>query len=175
MSLLSSVRDLAQRGPATTGNLYRHTLPLLDGGELDLARQLGRPTLVVNTASQCGFASQFHGLQDVYDRFSDRGLLVVACPSNEFGEHEFEDPDEIGPALVEQYGVEFPVTMPMGVRFAPAPFWSEVASQPGSGPPVWNFTKYLIGGGGAIWGWWATNVRPENRRIVEAIEAALAS
>jgi glutathione peroxidase len=174
MSLLSTVRGIAQRGsPGTAGDLYHHTLPLLDGTELVLEDWRGHPALVVNTATNDGFAAQFHGLQDVYGRFRERGLLVLACPSNEFGEHELEDQAEIAPTLAERYGVEFPVTTPMAVRFEPAPFWSDIASQPGSGPPVWNFTKYLIGGDGAIRGWWSTNVRPENRRIVDAIEAAL--
>ena len=174
MSLLSSVRGLAQRGtPADTGALYRHTLPLLDGSELALETRRGLPTLVVNTSTNDGFAAQFHGLQDVYERFSDRGLLVIATPSREFGDGELEDASEIAATLSERYGVEFPVTEPMAVRFNPAPFWAEVAGQPGSGPPVWNFTKYLVGGDGLVHGWWSTNVRPENRRILDAIESAL--
>jgi glutathione peroxidase len=171
---MSTVRGFTQRASTgSTGDLYRHELPLLDGSELELERQRGRPTLVVNTATNDGFAPQFYGLQDLHTRFAERGLLVLACPSTEFGDGELADPAEIEPTLVERYDVEFPVTVPMAVRFEPEPFWADIAAQPGSGPPVWNFTKYLIGGDGLVRGWWSTNVRPENRRIVEAIQLAL--
>jgi glutathione peroxidase-family protein len=173
MSLLSSVRTYASRATLPAGDLYRHRLTLLDGSELDLATRRGSPTLLVNTASKCGFVAQFHGLQTVHARYHERGLLVLGCPSADFGDQEFESCDEIGLVAEGLYEVEFPLTEPMAVRFGANRFWEDVAAQPNSGPPVWNFTKYLIGGDGRIRGWWSTNVRPENRRITEAIEAAL--
>ena len=174
MSLLDSVRSY--RPPATLvpgQGLYRHRLPLLDGGELDLATRRGNPTLVVNTASKCGFASQLRGLQTLHERFHEHGLLVLGCPSHDFGGNEFEAPDEIGLFGAQLYGVEFPLTEPMSVRFEPDRFWRDLAAERNSGPPVWNYNKYLIGGDGHVIGWWSTNVQPEGRRIGDAIRAAL--
>jgi glutathione peroxidase len=173
MSLLSSVRQYTHRATVPGADLYRHTLPLLDGSELDLSERRGHPTLLVNTASKCGFAVQYHGLQSVYARYRDLGLLVVGCPSGDFGDQEFDAADEIRLFCEGLYEIEFPLTERMPVRFMPNRFWEDVAAQPNSGPPVWNFTKYLIDGDGRVRGWWSTNVRPENRRITEAIEAAL--
>ena len=174
MSLLSTVRGITQRGSvATSSDLYRHVVPMLDGSELNLESQRGRPTLLVNTASQDGFAPQFHGLQQLYDRYREQGLLVLATPTGEFGGNELDEPSEIQQTVESLYDVEFPLTAPMAVRFDPSPFWASVAGQPNSGPPVWNFTKYLVGPDGDIRGWWSTNVRPENRRIRDAVEAIL--
>jgi glutathione peroxidase len=175
MSILSSMRGYTQRAVSLplSSDLYRTRLTLLDGRELDLRSRRGLPTLVVNTASKCGHADQFHGLQAIYDDYRDRGLLVVGCPSSDFGGMEFEEPEQISLFCHGLFEVDFPLTQPMAVRFAPDRFWRELAEQPGSGPPVWSFNKYLIGGNGRVCGWWSTNVRPHSVRIRDAIEAAL--
>lgn len=175
MSLISVVRDCTQHAAASASsrNLYRYRLPLLGGGHLDLASRRGRPTLIVNTASQCGFAKQFLGLQALQERYADRGLLVVGCPSHDFGGLELEDPAEIGELCRDRYEITFPLTMPMNVRFAPHAFWQALARPPAAGPPVWNFNKYLLDGEGRVRGWWSTSVQPANRRICEAVAAAL--
>lgn len=154
-------------------DLYRHRLRLLDGTRLHLDSQRGRPTLLVNTASRCGFAGQLHALQTLHMRYGPKGLLVLGCPSADFGGHEYDDPADIALACHGVCEVEFPLTEPMSVRFDPTPFWADVAAQPGSGPPVWNYTKYLIGGDGRVRYWWSTNVRPEGARVREAIERLL--
>jgi len=154
-------------------SLLGHRLTLLNGLQLDLAEQRGRPTLIVNTATQCGFASQFHGLQAVYERFRNRGLLVLACPSGDFNGLELDQPAEIADICRGYYEVKFPITEPMSVRNYPHPFWQDLAAAPGSGPPVWNFTKYLLDGDGQVRGWWSTNVRPTSTRITDAIQALL--
>lgn len=174
MSLLSTVRGIGQRGGALSnvGDLYRHAVPLLDGGELDLGSRRGKPTLLVNVASCCAFATQYRGLELLFECYRDRGLLVLGTPSGDFGELEFTDPDQIQRSAWD-YLVDFPLTERMSVRFEPHSFWRDVAAQPDSGPPVWNFTKYLIDGEGHVAGWWSTNVRPEGARIRGAIEELL--
>lgn len=174
MSILTTVRAVRARANAGAGpDPYRHQLPLLDGGVLDLHTRRGYPTLVVNTASKCAYAKQFYGLQTVHARFSDLGLMVLGCPSSDFGALEFDSPDETKLFCEGLYEIEFVLTERMPVRFAPHPFWSDLAGMANSGPPVWNFTKYLLGGRGEVLGWWSTNVHPESPRITEAIEAAL--
>jgi glutathione peroxidase len=154
-------------------DLYVHRVGLLDGGELDLETLRGHPTLIVNTASKCGFTPQYAGLQRLHERYGERGLRLLGSPSADFADQEYSDADEIGGFCRRNYGVSFPLTQRMSVRADPAPLWSDLARQPNSGPPVWNFTKYLVGADGRLVGRWSTKTRPEDPRILAAIEAAL--
>jgi glutathione peroxidase len=156
-------------------DIYDHQVKLLDGAELDLATLRGKPTLIVNTASKCGYTPQYEGLQALYERYADRGLQVLGSPSADFADQEFHDGEEIGEFCQRNYGVTFPLTERTSVRADPSPLWSDLARQPGSGPPGWNFTKYLVGGDGRLIARWPTKVVPEDPDIVHAIEAALPS
>ncbi|MGH2891006.1 MAG: glutathione peroxidase [Solirubrobacteraceae bacterium] len=177
MSLLSTLRMYARRTPhlSEATDLYEHRVTLLDGGELDLASLRGNPTLIVNTASKCGFTPQYEGLQGLYDRYSDRGLQVLGSPSADFAGQELDTAQEIGEFCRRNYGVSFPLTERTSVRADPSPLWRDLARQPGSGPPGWNFTKYLVGADGRLIERFATKVNPEDQRVVSAIEAALTS
>ncbi len=154
-------------------DIYRHSVTLLDGGELDLAALRGHPTLVVNTASKCGFTPQYAGLEALYERYHERGLEIIGTPSADFAGQEYDDAAEIGAFCQKNYGVTFPLTEKMSVRADPAPLWDDLARQPGSAPPVWNFTKYLVGADGKLIERWATKVKPDDPKIVAAIESAL--
>jgi glutathione peroxidase len=176
MSILSTVRMYLHKTPKLSepSDIYTHSVKLLDGGELDLESLRGRPTLIVNTASKCGYTPQYEGLQAIYERYSDRGLEVLGSPSPDFAGQEFDDAEEIGAFCQKNYGVSFPLTERMSVRAEPTPLWDDLARQPGSGPPVWNFTKYLVGADGRLIARWPTKVTPEDPQVIEAIEAALA-
>ena len=154
-------------------DLYVHQVRLLDGGALDMETLRGHPTLIVNTASKCGFTPQYAGLQQLHDRYGERGLRVLGTPSADFAGQEYDDADEIGAFCQRNYGVSFPLTERMSVRADPAPLWSDLARQPNSGPPTWNFTKYLVGADGRLVARWSTKTSPEDPRIATAIEAAL--
>lgn len=155
-------------------DLYSHTVRLLDGGELDLGSLRGHPTLVVNTASKCGFTPQYAGLQALYERFREQGLTVLGFPSPDFAGQEFDDAAEIGAFCQKNYGVTFPLAEPSSVRAEPTPFWDELARQPGAQAPSWNFTKYLLDADGRLIGHWDVRVEPEAPELVAAVEAALA-
>ncbi len=154
-------------------DLYEHTIGLLDGGTLDLETLRGNPTLIVNTASKCGFTPQFEGLQKLYEHYHERGLQILGTPSGDFNEQELDTATEIGEFCQTNYGVTFPMTEKVSVRQNPHPLWEDLARQPDSGPPVWNFTKYLVGADGRLLTRWATKVKPEDPAITAAIEAAL--
>jgi glutathione peroxidase len=174
-SLLSTLRMYAHRPVKLeqATDLYAHRVTLLDGGELDLATLRGHPTLIVNTASRCGFTSQYAGLQDLHQRYGDRGLRLLGTPSADFAGQEYDDAEEIGAFCRRNYGVSFPLTERMSVRAKPSPLWRDLARQPNSGPPAWNFTKYLVGADGRLIVRWPTKIRPEDGRIISAIEAVL--
>jgi glutathione peroxidase len=176
MSLLSTARMYAKRTPKLDHqtDLYDHKVTLLEGGELDLESLRGNPTLVVNTASKCGLTPQFEGLQKLYETYSERGLQMLGTPSSDFNDQEYDDAAEIGAFCQRNYGVTFPMTEKMSVRANPTPLWSDLARQPSSGPPVWNFGKYLIGADGKLVTCWKSQVKPEDPKIAAAIEGALA-
>jgi glutathione peroxidase-family protein len=175
MGLLATIRMYARRTVQIDepSDLYSHCVQLLDGGELDLGAHRGHPTLIVNTASKCGFTPHYKGLQALWETYGDRGLRIVGSPSADFGGQEFDDAGDIGAFCEKNYGITFPLTEKMSVREDPAPLWADIARQPGSGPPIWNFTKYLVGADGKLIARWPTKVAPQDESIVSAIEAAL--
>jgi glutathione peroxidase len=175
MSVLSTARMYLKRTKKLDQptDLYAHRVTLLDGGELDLASLRGRPTLIVNTASKCGFTPQYEGLQALYERYHERGLEVIGFPSADFAGQEYDDAEEIGAFCQKNYGVTFPLTERTSVRAEPSPLWRELAGQPESGPPVWNFTKYLVGADGRLRARFSTKVTPQDTKLVSAIEAEL--
>jgi glutathione peroxidase len=177
MGVASTLRMYFHRTPKLDEptDLYAHQVQLLDGSRLDLASLRGKPTLMVNTASMCGFTPQYEGLQALYERYEVRGLQVLGFPSADFADQEYEQAGEIAAFCTEKYGVSFALTERTSVRAHPSPLWSELARQPGSGPPTWNFTKYLVGSDGKLIGRWPTKVPPDDPMLVEAIESALPS
>ena len=175
MSKLSTLkmylRRPAQQDEAT--DLYAHRVTLLDGGELDLANWRGQPTLFVNTASKCGFTPQYDALQSLYERYHERGLNILGSPSADFADQEFDRAEEIADFCKRNYGVEFPLTQRTSVRENPDEFWRDLTSQPKSAAPMWNFTKYLVGGDGRLIDHWGPRVSPDSEKITAAIERAL--
>jgi glutathione peroxidase len=176
MSLLSTLRMYRRRTPKLSEptDIYANRVKLLDGGELDLASLRGKPTLIVNTASKCGYTPQYEGLQALYECYSGRGLQMLGSPSADFADQEYEEADEIAAFCRDNYGVTFPLTERTSVRADPSPLWNEISQQPGSGPPMWNFTKYLIGADGELIARFPTKVPPDDPKIAAAIESALA-
>lgn len=154
-------------------DIYTHSVTLLDGGTLNLSELHGQPTLFVNTASKCGFTPQYEGLQKLYEEFGPRGLKLIGTPSGDFADQEFGDASEIGAFCQKNYGVSFPLTERASVRQDPDPLWRDLGSQPNSGPPGWNFTKYLVGADGRLIARWPSKIKPEDPRVLAAIEAAL--
>ena len=177
MGFMSTLRMYTRRTPTLDEptDLYTHQVQLLNGSTLDLASLRGKPTLIVNTASKCDYTPQYEGLQALYERFGDRGLQMIGCPSGDFANQEYEQTDEIGAFCSASYGVSFALTERTSVRAHPSPLWSDLARQPGSGPPSWNFTKYLVGADGRLVARWPTKVPPDDPELVEAIESALQS
>ena len=155
-------------------DVYAHTVTLLDGSTLDLTTLRGHPTLIVNTASKCGFTPQYEGLQRLYDTYHARGLEILGCPSGDFAGQELDAPEEIGAFCQRNYGVSFPLTEKISVRADPHPLWADLARQPGSAAPGWNFTKYLVGGDGRLIARWSTRTTPQDDAIALEIETALA-
>ncbi|MFW5680469.1 MAG: glutathione peroxidase [Pseudomonadota bacterium] len=147
----------------------------IDGTSLDLAAFEGRPLLVVNTASRCGFTPQYASLQEVWERYRDRGLVVIGMPSNDFNQ-EYGDDAAIRDFCEVNFGIDFPMSASAATRGSGQhPFFARVAEDLGAGAlPRWNFHKYLVDRAGRVVAGWPSMTRPTGAEITAAIEAALA-
>jgi glutathione peroxidase len=145
-----------------------------DGTDVDLAAYAGQVVLVVNTASQCGFAGQMTGLQRLQDDFADRGFTVLGFPSDQFRQEPLSD-EEL-PAVCERTGVTFPVFAKVAVNGKDAhPLYRWLRRQKKGllgGRVSWNFSKFLVGRDGQVLDRFAPATTPDSIR--EQIEEALA-
>jgi glutathione peroxidase len=149
---------------------YAYSFPGLEGGNISLADYAGKPILVVNTASQCGYTPQFAGLQQLFARYHDRGLMIVAVPSNDFGGQEPGTPIEIMKTAHDEYGVTFPLAAKVEVKGkSPHPFYRWAAGERPLETPRWNFHKYLIGRDGHIAAVFPTDIEPMDARVIDAV------
>jgi glutathione peroxidase len=147
----------------------------IDGGPLPLSDFKGKAVLVVNTASECGYTPQYKDLQAVWERYRDRGLVVLGVPSNDFGGQEPGTEAEIKRFCERQYAVDFPLTAKVQVAGGEAhPFYQWAAAVVGeAAAPRWNFHKYLVGPDGELAAWFPTKTSPTAKDVTAAIEAAL--
>ncbi len=128
----------------------------------------GKPLLIVNTASHCGYTSQFTGLEQLHEAYKDRGLVVVGFASNDFRQ-EAKDESEAAAICYKNYGVTFTMMAPTSVRGDGAnPVFAELARQ--SDSPSWNFNKYLVDSDGAVIERFGSNTKPQSDTLIAAIE-----
>lgn len=162
---------LAQAAGMSRVSAYAFTFPALDGGDILLSSYAGRPMLVVNTASLCGYTPQYAGLETIWSRYRDKGLVVLGVPSNDFGNQEPGNAADIVKTAHESYHVTFPLTAKVAVKGASAhPFYRWAAQERPQEAPRWNFHKYLVGRDGQLRGSYASAVEPTDPRIISAIE-----
>jgi glutathione peroxidase len=147
----------------------------IDGAPLKLAQFAGKSVLVVNTASECGLTPQYRGLQALWERYRDRGLVVLGVPCNDFGGQEPGTEAEIRSFCSSAYKVGFPMTAKNAVVGNNAhPFYQWAVAQAGEkAAPQWNFHKYLIDGDGALVAIFASRVAPDDKGLLAKIEAHL--
>ena len=148
------------------------TFPSIDGGTLNMADWEGQPVLVVNTASQCGFTGQYDGLQTLYDKYRDDGLIVLAVPSDDFNQ-ELESAEEVKEFCERNFGLDMPMTDITRVKGSKAhPFYKEVRAQTGF-TPRWNFNKVLVAPDGEVVATWGSRTKPMSSKITGEVERLL--
>jgi glutathione peroxidase len=154
--------------------LLDHTLPRLqDDKPQSLCQYAGKVLLMVNTASYCGFTSQFKGLEALNERYAPQGLVVMGFPSNDFRQED-ADARKTADVCFNTYGVKFPMFATMPVRGPDAhPLFATLAKATGSAPG-WNFNKYLVGRDGRPIEHFGSMTDPTGRTLTDAIERALA-
>ena len=154
--------------------LLNHTFPRLqDEKPQSLCQYSGKVLLVVNTASYCGFTNQYQGLEDLYARYKDRGLVVLGFPSGDFFQ-EKKSNEEIAEFCENTFGVKFPMFAKSSVRGSDASaFYKQLAQQTGV-TPKWNFYKYLIGRDGQVVAAYASTTGPTDPKLLKALQDQLA-
>jgi glutathione peroxidase len=165
--------------PVTAAEKTAHdfTFTAIDGTPMPLSAFKGKVVLVVNTASECGFTPQYEGLEELWNGYKDKGLVIIGVPSNDFGGQEPGTAKEIASFCKINYGVTFPLADKTVVKGAEAhPFYQWAGGKAGLlGRPKWNFHKYLIGRDGQFIDWFSTQTKPMGPKIKGAVEKALAA
>jgi glutathione peroxidase len=154
------------------------TIPLkdIDGKDTSLKAYEGKTLLLVNVASKCGFTPQYEGLEALYRKFKDRGLVVLGFPCNDFGSQEPGTEAEIKTFCSSKYDVTFPLFSKLHVKGAEQhPLYAALTGPESSapGPVKWNFGKFLVGKDGKLISRYDSGTKPDDAKLLEAIEQAL--
>ncbi len=161
----------------TESAVIDHVVESLDGEQVDLSTYRGKAILIVNTASKCGFTPQYADLQAIYEKYAERGLVVIGFPSNDFGNQEPGDSEEIADFCKKNYGVTFPMMAKVHAKGSgKAPIYVTLTEQTTSsiqGEVRWNFTKFLVDPEGHVVGRFESSVKPTSKEMTQAIEAVL--
>jgi glutathione peroxidase len=159
-------------------NLYDFTLPSIGGKPMPLANFKGKVLLLVNVASRCGYTPQYTALEATYEKYKDRGLVVLGFPANNFGAQEPGTNDEIKTFCSTKYSVKFPLYAKISVKGGDqAPLYQFLTSKD-SNPAVagdikWNFTKFLVDRSGKVVQRFEPDATPDSAEVIAAIEKLL--
>ena len=172
LSLLAGISGAKETKMKT---IYDIPVKSIDGKETNLSTYKGKPLLIVNTASECGYTPQYKGLQAIYDQYKSKGFVVLGFPSNDFGAQEPGSNTEIKNFCERKYNVSFPLfdkNPVSGNQIQPLYSWL-TTNAPTTGAVGWNFEKFLISKDGKVIGRFKSGVKPESDELKKAIEAAL--
>ncbi len=160
--------------------IYEAPIKTLHGRPASLADQKGKALLIVNVASECGLTPQYLGLEELHERYQDRGFSVLGFPCNQFGSQEPGSPEEIETFCSTNYGVTFPLFEKIEVN-GPGrhPLYEELTAKADAegqaGDIQWNFEKFLVSPGGDVVARFRPMTGPEAPELVETIESQLPS
>jgi glutathione peroxidase len=173
----NTVSLAAEPAKATTAScpalLHFTFARLQDDTPQDLCQYAGKVVLVVNTASYCGFTSQYQGLEALYAKYEKKGLVVLGFPSNDFGHQEPGSSKEISDFCYNTYGVKFPMFSKAVVTGTSKNALYSALEKATGKTPQWNFHKYLIDRNGRAIASFASAVEPDSKAMLEPLEQAL--
>jgi glutathione peroxidase len=159
-------------------SVLEFSLKSIDGKPAPLSAYKGKVLLIVNVASQCGYTPQYTGLEALYRKYKDKGLVVLGFPANNFGAQEPGTDEEIKTFCSRNYNVTFPMFSKISVKGGDKDPLYDFLTSGGSSPATagevkWNFTKFLAGKDGKVIARYESAVEPESAEITGAIEKAL--
>jgi len=154
---------------------YDFSFDKISGGTMPLADFHGQVMLIVNTASECGFTGQYAGLEELYQKYKDRGLVVIGVPCNDFGGQEPGGDAEIKNFCETKFAVSFPMAAKAVVKGKDAhPFYQWAGGELGFGTkPKWNFHKYLVNRSGKLVDYFHSTTAPGSEKLAAAIKKLL--
>lgn len=178
MKILPGAILLMSASAFAASSIHDFTLDALNGTPTPLGSFKGKVMLVVNVASQCGYTPQYEGLQALYMKYKDQGLVITGFPANNFGGQEPGTNEEIGAFCRSKYGVTFPMFSKISVKGNDkAPLYqylTDKTANPKTGGEIqWNFTKFLVDRNGKVIQRFEPGVEPQAKELVSAVEAAL--
>jgi glutathione peroxidase len=161
-------------------SIFDFTLNTIDGQPAPLATYKGKVVMLVNVASRCGYTPQYTALESIYEKYKDRGFVIIGIPANNFGAQEPGTNQEIKTFCQSKYSVTFPMMSKVSVKGEDKTplyqFLTDKAAGPKTGGEIqWNFTKFLVGPDGQIITRFEPAVTPDSPEVAAAIEKALAS
>ncbi len=163
---------------ASAGSVYDYTLNSIDGKPTPLASYKGKVVLIVNVASRCGYTPQYAGLEALYEKYKDKGLVIVGVPANNFMAQEPGTNEEIKTFCTSKYNVTFPMMSKVSVKGDDTnplyQFLTDKAQNPETGGEIkWNFTKFLVDKDGKVVARFEPATTPSDPKLVSAVESAL--
>jgi glutathione peroxidase len=173
MNLRSAVAFLIPAALMAASSVHEFSLTTIDGKPAPLSAYKGKAVLLVNVASKCGYTKQYTGLQALYEKYKDKGLVIVGVPANNFGGQEPGTNEEIATFCSRDYNVTFPMMSKVSVKGDDMiPLYGYLTQNTG-GDVKWNFTKFLVDKDGKITNRFESKVTPESPEMAAAIEKAL--
>jgi len=154
-------------------SIHEFNMNSIDGKPAPLSAYKGKVVLVVNVASRCGYTPQYTGLEALYKKYKDQGLVIVGFPANNFGAQEPGTNEEIKTFCSSKYSVTFPMYSKISVAGNDKAPLYEYLTSTGGGEVKWNFTKFLIGPDGKVIQRFESKVTPESPELVSAVEKAV--
>ena len=168
--------DMVVSAAYADSGVYGIEASSIDGTPHALAGMAGKVALIVNVASQCGYTPQYAGLQGLFEKYRDKGFVVLGFPSNDFGAQEPGSNDEIKAFCSSKYGVSFPMFAKVKVVGPDKhPVYAYLTSATGGGEVGWNFEKFLVDQRGQVVGRYPSRVSPQDPDLAKAIESALST
>lgn len=169
--------DPAAEGAPMSDTVIDHEVVTVTGETVSLADYRGQALLIVNTASECGFTPQLGGLEELHQRYSDRGFAVLGFPCNDFGGQEPGTNDEIATFCSNEYGVTFPLFDKVEIRTdTPHPLYATLQNELGgdlNGAVQWNFEKFLVDADGHVVARFGSRTEPLSDELIAAVEGVL--
>jgi len=150
-------------------SIYDFNFTDIDGNSVELSSFVGKPLLIVNTASRCGFTPQYEGLQNLFTLYRKTDLTIIATTSNSFNQ-EFEDPEDIKKICLVNYNVGFITSSPISVKGENAHPMYQWIDDKYKKSPKWNFYKYLFDRSGNLVESWSSMTKPDNKKITKSID-----
>ena len=176
---LAAAAALLTMSAMAASSVYDFTMNSIKGQPTSLKTYQGKVVLLVNVASKCGYTPQYAGLEKLYQKYKDRGFVIVGVPANNFAQQEPGTNEEIKTFCTRKYNVTFPMMSKVSVKGDDTvdlyQFLTDKSANPSTGGEIkWNFTKFLVGKDGKVVARFEPNVTPDSPDLVGAVEKALA-